>query len=67
MASEYFGNDPDGWDVDGTGRVGIQHFANAVQVWAIRNEEAGKPSHVAAAAEAFAACRATCTIDPLAT
>lgn len=51
--SEFFGRDDDAWDHD-TGKPGIQLFANAVQVWAISNANAGRPSNVAAAAAAFA-------------
>lgn len=52
MKSEFFAQHGEGWDHD-TGRVGINTFATALQVWAIRNREAGKPSTVAVAAEAF--------------
>lgn len=50
--SDFLGHDVDGWDHD-TGKPGIQTFGNAIQVWAILNSEAGRPSTVAAAAEAF--------------
>ncbi|MXN51856.1 hypothetical protein GR158_12060 [Shinella sp. AETb1-6] len=53
MQSEYFGHDDDAWDQN-TGKPGIQLFANAVQVWAFSNANAGQPSNVAAAASAFA-------------
>lgn len=51
--SKFFGHDDDAWDHD-TGKPGIQLFGNAVQVWSILNANAGRPSTVAAAAEAFA-------------
>lgn len=51
--SDFFGHDVAGWDHD-TGKPGIQTFGNAVQVWAVLNAEANRPSTIAAAAEAFA-------------
>lgn len=31
----HFGNEPDGWDIEGTQQVGIRLFGNALQVWVI--------------------------------
>jgi len=51
--AQYFGSDPEGWNHEDDGKVGIILFSNAVQVWAIRNFEAGNTTTVRTAAQAF--------------
>ncbi len=47
---EPFGEDDEGWNLDGSGRVGLMTFANAVQVWATYQD---RPCSIKDAAEAF--------------
>lgn len=49
----YFGKFRDSWNVEEDGKIGINLFATAVQVWSVRNIEAGKSSSIQAAADAF--------------
>ncbi|NTG86187.1 hypothetical protein G6L15_08515 [Agrobacterium rhizogenes] len=52
--SGFFGANEEEWNHEDDGKVGIMLFGNAVQVWAIFNTEASKPTDVASAATAFA-------------
>lgn len=45
-----FGEDPEGWNVGGSGDIGIDAFANAIQVYAFAQAE---DVSVAQAADAF--------------
>jgi hypothetical protein len=46
-----FGSDPDSWNIEDSGNVGIQLFGNAVQVWTVMQNRSGVT--VAEAAAAF--------------
>lgn len=47
---EPFGEDDEGWNLEGSGRVGITTFGNAIQVWTAYQ---GRTCSIAEAARAF--------------
>lgn len=48
-----FGEENDGWDVDGTGLPGEQLAARAIQFWSCRQIALGRPNTVQVAAVTF--------------
>lgn len=56
--SKYFGHEEDSWNHEDDGKIGVSLFGNAVQVWAMLNANASKPTSVTDAAAAF-------SVDPL--